>query len=124
VLNDPEVVELLKKHFVAFALNNAGWTMNMTPAEAVWLKDRGGRSCTQGMVVFTAGGQMLGTGGGYEAAGNIKMLKDALKKYKPEDNVEIGDPSAAEDPKELPGDLNAVLPRVVPRPPRMVWSCS
>ena len=70
------MVDLLQKHFVAFALNNAGWTMNMTPAEAVWLKDRGGRACTQGMAVFTAGGQMLGSGGGYTAAPNIKMLKE------------------------------------------------
>jgi hypothetical protein len=107
---------LLKQHFVAFALNNAGWTVNMTPAEAVWLKDRGGRSCTQGMVVFTAGGRMLGTGGGYTAAPNIKMLKEALRKYKPEENVAIGDPATAVDPKELPSGWKPVLPREVPRP--------
>ena len=41
------------------------------------------------MVVFTAGGQMLGTGGGYTAEPNIKMLKDALRKYKPEEAVAI-----------------------------------
>jgi hypothetical protein len=111
-------VKLLRKHFVAFALNNAGWTMNMTPAEAVWLKDRGGRACTQGMAVFTAGGQMLGTGGGYQAAPNIKMLKDALKKYRPEQKVDIGDPAAKVGPKELPAGWHAVLPRVVPRPAR------
>jgi hypothetical protein len=115
-LNDPEVVELLRKHFVAFALNNAGWTMNMTPAEARWLQDRGGRACTQGMAVFTAGGQMLGTGGGYTAAPNIKMLKDALRKYKPEENVQIEDPSAPVDPTELPAGWHPFLPRVVPRP--------
>ncbi len=110
------MVELLKKHFVAFALNNAGWTMNMTPAEAVWLKDRGGRACTQGMVVFTAGGQMLGTGGGYTAEPNIKMLKEALSKYKPEEAVAIGDPAAPVDPKEVPDGWRPFLPRVVPRP--------
>jgi hypothetical protein len=110
------MVALLKKHFVAFALNNAGWTMNMTPAEAVWLQDRGGRFCTQGMAVFTAGGQMLGTGGGYTAEPNIKMLKDALRKFKPEETAEIGDPAAAVDPKELPEGWRRVLPRVVPRP--------
>jgi hypothetical protein len=109
-------VKLLKEHFVAFALNNAGWTVNMTPAEALWLKDRGGRACTQGMVVFTAGGEMLGTGGGYQAAPNINMLKDALTKYKQEENVEIGDPAAPVDPKELPEGWHSFLPRVVPRP--------
>jgi hypothetical protein len=112
------VVELLQKHFVAFALNNAGWTMNMTPAEAAWLKDRGGRACTQGMAVFTAGGQMLGTGGGYSAAPNIKMLKEALRKYQPEETVSIGDPAAPVDPRELPNGWHAFLPRVVPRPVR------
>jgi hypothetical protein len=110
------VVDLLKKQFVAFALNNAGWTMNMTPAEALWLKDRGGRFCTQGMAVFTAGGEMLGTGGGYTAAPNIKMLEEALRKYRPEEGVEIGDPAADVDPKDLPTGWHGYLPRAVPRP--------
>jgi hypothetical protein len=110
------VVRLLKKHFVAFALNNAGWTVNMTPAEALWLKDRGGRACTQGMAVFTAGGRMLGTGGGYQAAPNIKMLKEAVRKYRPEEKVDIGDPAAAVDAKKLPAGWSPYLPRVVPRP--------
>jgi hypothetical protein len=112
------VVDLLKKHFVAFALNNAGWTMNMTPAEALWLKDRGGRACTQGMAVFTAGGRMLGTGGGYTAAPNLKMLRDALRKYEPEDEVKIGDPAAPVDPRALPEGWHPFLPRRVPRPAR------
>jgi hypothetical protein len=106
------MVDLLKKNFVAFAMDNAS-VPNVTPAEAIWLKDRGGRACTQGMAVFTAGGQMLGTGGGYQAAGNIKMLKDASAKYKPEEAVEIGDPGA-----EVPADESGVrgYPRKVPRP--------
>jgi hypothetical protein len=116
VLNDPTVVDLLRKYFVAFALNNAGWTMNMTPAEAAWLKDRGGRACTQGMVVFSAGGAMLGTGGGYTAAPNIKMLREALRKYNSAEHVEIRDPAAAVDPRELPEGWHPFLPRVVPRP--------
>lgn len=115
-MNDPEVVELLKNHFVAFALDNAGWTMNMTPAEAVWLQGRGGRACTQGMTVFTAGGQMLGTGGGYTPGPNIKMLKAALDNFKPETNVEIGDPAAPVDARELPEGWLPFLPRVIPRP--------
>jgi hypothetical protein len=110
------VVELLKKHFVAFALDNAGWTMNMTRAEARWLKDRGGRCCTQGMVVFSAGGEMLATGGGYTAAPNIKMLKEALRKYRPEEKVDVGDPADPVDPKEVPDGWNAFLKRAVPRP--------
>jgi hypothetical protein len=110
------MMKLLREHFVAFALNNAGWTMNMTPAEAVWLQDRGGRACTQGMSVFTAGGRMLGSGGGYTAEPNIQMLKEAVRKYKPEETVEIGDPTAAVDPKALPNGWEPFLPRVVPRP--------
>jgi hypothetical protein len=110
------MVDLLKKHFVAFALNNAGWTMNMTPAEAAWLKDRGGRACTQGMAVFSAAGQMLATGGGYTAAPNINMLREALRKYNPKEKVEIGDAAAAVDPKEIPEGWRPFLPRVVPRP--------
>jgi len=112
------MVDLLKKHFVAFALNNAGWTMNMTPAEAAWLKDRGGRCCTQGMVVFSAGGAMLATGGGYTAEPNIKMLREALRKYNPDEKVEIGDPAAAVGPKDIPEGWGPFLPRVVPRPAR------
>jgi hypothetical protein len=115
-LNDPEMVDLLRKHFVAFALNNAGWTMNMTPAEAAWLKDRGGRACTQGMAVVSAGGEVLATGGGYTAAPNILMLKQALRKYNPGERVEIGDAAAAIDPKEVPEGWGPFLPRVVPRP--------
>jgi hypothetical protein len=106
------MVDLLKKHFVAFALDNAS-VPNVTPAEALWLKYRGGRSCTQGMTVFTAGGQLLGRCGGYQAPGNIKMLQDALTKYKPEGKVEIGNPDAAvaANDSSLRG-----YPRQVPRP--------
>jgi hypothetical protein len=117
-LNNPEVVDLLRKHFVAFALNNAGWTMNMTAAEAAWLKDRGGRACTQGMTVFTAGGQLLATGGGYQAAPNIKMLKEALRKYKPEAVIKIADAAAAVDARDVPAGWRPYLPRAVPRPAR------
>jgi hypothetical protein len=105
------MVDLLKKHFVAFALDNAS-VPNMTAAEAVWLRDRGGRSCTQGMTVFTAGGEMLGQGGGYQAPGNIKMLREALRKFKPEEKVAIGDPHVAVPAAEQVGRY----PRAVPRP--------
>jgi hypothetical protein len=105
------MVALLKKHFVAFALDNAS-VPNVTPPEAFWLRDRGGRACTQGMTVFTAGGKLLAQGGGYAAPGNIQMLKDALRKYKPEDKVEIGDPQAA----VVVDEHYKGYPRRVPRP--------
>jgi len=106
------VVDLLKNSFVAFALDNAS-VPNVTAAEAVWLHDVGpGRYCTQGMGVFTAGGKMLGQCGGYQAPGNIKMLKDALSKYKPEETVDIEDPHAAVPP----GGPGKGYPREVPRP--------
>jgi hypothetical protein len=56
---------------------------------------------------------MLGRGGGYHPAGNIKMLKDALTRYKPEAKVEIEDPNAA-----VPANESGVrgYPRKVPRP--------
>jgi hypothetical protein len=112
------MVDLLRKHFAAFALNNAGWTMNMTPAEAAWLKDRGGRACTQGMAVVSASGDVLATGGGYTAAPNIKILKVALRRYNPEEKVEIGDPAAPVGPGEILEGWRPFLPRVVPRPVR------
>jgi hypothetical protein len=105
------MVDLLRKHFVAFALDNAS-VPNMTAAEAVWLRDRGGRCCTQGMTVFTAGGELLGQGGGYQAPGNIKMLREALRKFKPEEKVDIGDPHIAVPANEQEGRY----PRAVPRP--------
>src|SRR5689334_18989810 len=105
------MVALLKQHFVAFALDNAS-VPNVTAAEALWLKDRGGRACTQGMTVFTAAGRLLAQGGGYAAAGNIQMLKDALGKFKPEDKVEIGDPHAV----VIGYEHYKGYPREVPRP--------
>jgi hypothetical protein len=105
------MVDLLEKNFVAFALDNAS-VPNVTAAEAVWLSDRGGRSCTQGMTVFTAGGQMLGKGGGYQAPGNIEILREALRKFTPEERVEIGDPHVAVPAAEQVGRY----PRAVPRP--------
>ena len=83
VLSDPEVVRLLSKHFVCFAIDNADHS-NTTPKEREWLKPLGGRASTQGMSAFTAGGQALAGGGGFEAEPVRKMLKAALAKFKPE----------------------------------------
>src|SRR5262245_231062 len=100
------MVELLKKHFVAFALSNAGHEANMTPAEWAWVKDRGGNACTIGTAVFTAGGQRLA-----KSEGGIKLLRSALKEYKPEENVQIEDPAG-------PGEKGSGLPAKVPLPPK------
>jgi len=101
------MVELLKKHFVAFALSNAG-NANVTPAEWAWVHQngRGGDACTIGTAVFTAGGQRLAKG-----EGGTKLLKAALKEYKPEENVQIEDPDGPAE--KIPG-----LPAKVPQPPK------
>ena len=107
-MNDPEMVALLKKHFVPFALSNCG-NANVTPAEWAWVhqKDRGGNACTIGTAVFTAGGQRLAM----KSGGGVKMLKAALKEYKPEANVQIEDPDGPAE--KIPG-----LPAKVPQPPK------
>ena len=56
ILNDPEVVEMLTKHFVCFAIDNAN-NSNTTKMEREFLKPLGGTASTQGMSTFTAGGQ-------------------------------------------------------------------
>ena len=84
ILNDPEVVEILKKHFVCFAIDNADHS-NTTPKEREWLKPLGGRASTQGMSAFTAGGRFLAGGGGFDVKPNLKMLKDALSKFQSDD---------------------------------------
>jgi hypothetical protein len=84
VLNQPDIVKLLRTRFVAVAVDNVD-NLNMTAAEKEFLKDRGLKFCTQGMSVFTAGGTMLGMGGGFEPADVKQMLLKALEKYRPED---------------------------------------
>ena len=80
ILNDPQVVEMLTKHFVCFAIDNAN-NSNTTKREREFLKPLGGTASTQGMSTFTAGGQLLAGGGGYDAKPNLKMLKGALSKF-------------------------------------------
>jgi hypothetical protein len=113
------VVDLLRKHFVPFALSNAGST-NMTAAEAIWLKDRGARGSTGGMTIFTAGGQMLAVPGSiYHSAPVIKALQDALTKFKPEEKVAIENAATPVDPARVIDRLDIAysrLPRAVPRP--------
>jgi hypothetical protein len=123
-LNNPEVVSLLKKHFVCFALNNAGWAQNVTPAEAIWLKNRGYGGCTAGMTVFTPGGQVLSPGGNwcYFPDKTLKVLQDIVSKHQQvEEKVKIEDTAVAVDPKELdrelPGARQYLRPHV-PRPAR------
>lgn len=83
VLCDPEVVKLLSTRFVPLAVDNVG-NPNVTSAEGEWLKTRGGSACTQGMSVFTAGGALLGQGGGFQPGPVKEMLQEALAKFKPE----------------------------------------
>jgi hypothetical protein len=83
VLNNPEIVELLRSHFVAIAIDNVD-NLNMTVAERDFLADKGLKFCTQGMSVFTAGGKVLGMGGGFEPGDVKQMLLTALEAYRPE----------------------------------------
>ena len=96
VLNHPAVTRLLKDHFVCLGIDNVGHP-NMTDAERQWLGDRGGRACTQGMTVFTAGGTVLATGGGYEPGPVLAMLQAALGKYRPEGRLSLPGPTPAEE---------------------------
>jgi hypothetical protein len=84
ILNDAQVVEMLTKHFVCFAIDNAD-NSNTTKMEREFLKPLGGTASTQGMSTFTAGGQHLASGGGFDAKPNLKMLKDALSKFQSDD---------------------------------------
>jgi hypothetical protein len=84
VLSDPRIVEVLAKHFVCFAIDNAN-NSNTTKLEREFLAPLGGRASTQGMSTFTAGGQLLSSGGGYDAEPNLKMLHDALSKFQSDD---------------------------------------
>lgn len=101
VLSDPQVVELLRKHFVCFAIDNAN-NSNTTPKEREWLKPLGGRASTQGMSAFTAGGQPLASGGGFEAEPVRRMLKSALAKFKPEGPLTIEKDKDREAAKQPP----------------------
>jgi hypothetical protein len=84
VLNQPDIVKLLRRRFVAIAVDNVD-NLNMTAAEKEFLKDRGLKFCTQGMSVFTAGGKVLAMGGGFEPADVKQMLLKALAAFQPED---------------------------------------
>ena len=84
ILNDPEVVELLRAHFVCIAIDNVDFPQ-LTAAEREFVQDKGLKACTQGMSVFTAGGRVLATGGGFEAKPVKQMLRTALSKYQPEE---------------------------------------
>jgi hypothetical protein len=85
VLNDPSVVKLLRSRFVPIAVDNVEHPQ-LTAAEKEFLKDRGLKFCTQGMSVFTAGGKVLAFGGGYQPRGVERMLKEALAKFRSEED--------------------------------------
>jgi hypothetical protein len=88
ILNNPEIVQSLRDHFVAMAIDNVD-NLNMTAAEKAFLADKGLKFCTQGMSVFTAGGKGLGMGGGFEPDQVKQMLVKALEQYRPEGAVSV-----------------------------------
>jgi hypothetical protein len=106
LLNNPEVAELLRTWFVCYGLDNVV-NPQMTAAEKEWLKDRGGRACTGGTSVFTAGGEVLPHGANWDLSApnqfanhqkaRIKGLNAALSKYHSEKAPQID----KADPKEL-----------------------
>src|SRR5438270_175602 len=74
----------------------------LTPGERAFLWDRGLQASTQGMTVFTAGGTVLATGGGFEPRGVEKMLRKALAAYRPD-----ADPAFDVAAEERAADLTA-----------------
>jgi hypothetical protein len=107
-LNDPQVARLLQERFVCIAVDNVQ-NKNMTAAEWQWLKSRGGDACTQGMSVFTAGGNVLARGGGYEAEPVARMLQKALQEFEPDAAVAIDDDKSGSDMTRRPPEGAAVL---------------
>jgi hypothetical protein len=88
ILNNPEIVKLLRASFVSMAIDNVD-NLNMTAAEKAFLADKGFKFSTQGMSVFTAGGKLLGMGRGFEPDQVKQMLEKALEQYRPEDAVSV-----------------------------------
>jgi hypothetical protein len=78
----------LRTRFIAMAIDNVE-NLNMTAAEKKFLSDKGLKFSTQGMSVFTAGGKVLGLGGGYEPDDVKQMLRKALEQYRPENAVDV-----------------------------------
>jgi hypothetical protein len=97
VLNQSEIVQLLRSRFIAIAVDNVD-NLNMTAAEKKFLSDKGLKFCTQGMSVFTAGGKVLGTGGGFEPGDVKQMLRKALEAYQPEKPAPTLPPRDEADP--------------------------
>ncbi len=88
VLNDSEVARILRERFVCIAIDNVDHPQ-LTPDEREFLADKGLKFCTQGMSAFTAGGQVLAMGGGFEAKPVRQMLQTALENYRPEATVQL-----------------------------------
>jgi hypothetical protein len=89
------VARLLRERFVCIAIDNTDHPQ-VTPGERAFVLDRGLKGCTWGMSTFTAGGEILEMGGSFEAKGVLPMLKRAIAAYKPEENVDIPQPTADE----------------------------
>ena len=108
VLNNAEIVKILRSRFVPIAIDNVD-NLNMTAAEKEFLKDKGLKFSTQGMSVFTAAGKLLALGGGFEADHVKQMLSKSLAKYRPEESVTVP-PRDEKDPMlRRPPDGGLVL---------------
>ena len=75
----PDIIDLLSRRFVPIAVDNVE-NLNMTAAEKAFFEPRF-PACTHGMYAFDSGGRVLGRGGGYEADGLEKMLRDSLEEF-------------------------------------------
>ena len=81
-------MKLLRKHFVAFALNNAGWTMNMTPAEAKCCVDSA-RRLRPDCVVEISGGITLENVRAYAETGADFLSSGSLTHSAPAANLSL-----------------------------------
>jgi hypothetical protein len=96
VLSDPDVVALLRKYFIAIAVDNVA-NPNLTPSEREFLSDKGLKASTHGMSVFTAGGRVLATGGVFQPGLVKDMLMTSLRRYQA---VAGAEPKAIRGPAE------------------------
>jgi len=77
-LNNPEITELLREHFVLvpIAIDNAKnpqWTLS----EAKWLAEKGGTSVTIGMTIMSPGGKVFAK---FQGSGQADLAKKFLEK--------------------------------------------
>ena len=102
ILNDPDVIALVKERFIPIAVDNAD-DINLTRADKKFLEDNKLNFCTQGLSVFAADGTVLARGGGYEAERALNTLQEGLSNYKPDEMSSFdkpADPASIHKPPE------------------------